>query len=328
MTLNYRGTNGDNRYSMESVFPYSETVRMVGLGGHDLLSGAFLHDNFLYGGTGNDTLTGGSFHDQAWGHSGNDYINSWMSDTARFYGGGGQDTLVGGASSLLDGGRGADSMIGGEGGDIYVVDNVRDVIVEEYTPFFDNNPNPRDTVRASIDWTLGARLENLELTGTAALSGTGNMDHNQLTGNAGGNVLRGLAGNDVLSGLAGNDTLEGGYGRDVLIGGAGADLLRGGMGADRFVFNSVEDSRAGKMRDTIADFAKGDKIVLQKIDADLATAGNQAFDFIGNEAFSGLAGELRYVGGVIQADVNGDGRVDLAIRVNGQPDLSATDFLL
>lgn len=107
----------------------------------------------------------------------------------------------------LDGGLGADTLIGGIGDDLYYVDNAGDVVTEVAG-------EGTDSVIASISWTLGATFENLALTGTAAIDGTGND---------GANIMFGNDGNNVLSGLGDNDTLDGGLGADTLIGGAGDD---------------------------------------------------------------------------------------------------------
>ncbi len=121
------------------------------------------------------------------------------------------------AANTLDGDSGGDTLQGGLGDDTYVVHSLADVITE-------NADEGTDTVRSSLNWTLGATLENLVLTGTSNLSGTGNAATNQITGNSGANLLSGLAGNDTLSAGAGNDTLDGGSGNDSLVGGAGDDL--------------------------------------------------------------------------------------------------------
>ncbi|MFN9176732.1 MAG: bluetail domain-containing putative surface protein, partial [Synechocystis sp.] len=110
----------------------------------------------------------------------------------------------------LDGKAGADTMIGGLGNDTYTVDNIGDVVTE-------NLNEGTDAVTASIDYTLGANLENLTLSGTANLNGTGNDLNNTLNGNSGNNTLTGLAGNDRLDGKAGADTLIGGLGNDPYI---------------------------------------------------------------------------------------------------------------
>ena len=74
-----------------------------------------------------------------------------------------------------------------------------------------------DTVQSSITYTLGGEVENLTLTGTAAINGTGNALDNVLTGNSANNILTGGAGNDTLIGSAGADTLIGGTGNDTYV---------------------------------------------------------------------------------------------------------------
>src|SRR4030095_9856646 len=109
------------------------------------------------------------------------------------------NTLTGNAGNdTLNGGGGADTLRGGTGHDIYVGDHTGDSVTE-------NANEGTDTVQSTITYTLGANLENLTLTGTTVVNGTGNN-----------------AGNDTLNGGAGNDTLVGGTGNDVYYFGPGA----------------------------------------------------------------------------------------------------------
>jgi Ca2+-binding RTX toxin-like protein len=120
----------------------------------------------------------------------------------------GANTLDGGdGNDTLNGGTGVDHMIGGAGNDTFVIDNVGDTVTEQANGGI-------DTVQSGIGYTLGDNLENLTLTGTADIDGTGNGLNNILTGNTGANTL---------SGGDGNDTLNGGTGTDHMIGGAGND---------------------------------------------------------------------------------------------------------
>jgi Ca2+-binding RTX toxin-like protein len=223
-------------------------------------------------------------------------------------------------NDTLDGGSGADRMLGGTGtgNDTFYVDNLGDQVVE-YTN------QGSDAVFSSITYTLAANVENLTLTGTAALSGTGNTLANVITGNGGKNVLSGLAGADTLAG------------------GANADVLIGGTGPDRFDFNLVSDSIATiTARDAIragggavafegAGVAGGDVIDLSGIDANTGLAGNQAFVFGGT-----TAGHLSLVNSgtttIVNANVDADAAFEFVLAIEDGGVLAsaykAGDFIL
>ncbi|MBI2256729.1 MAG: FG-GAP repeat protein, partial [Proteobacteria bacterium] len=136
---------------------------------------------------------------------------------------------------------GNDTLVGGQGDDTYVVDSVSDIITESLTNALGGGT---DTVESSISWGLAAltNIDNLTLTGSANINGTGNALANTITGNSGNNILDGGAGNDTLVGGLGNDTLLGGLGNDVLKGGAGNNTLKGGTGNDIYEIESTTDT--------------------------------------------------------------------------------------
>jgi Ca2+-binding RTX toxin-like protein len=149
-----------------------------------------------------------------------------------------------------------------------------------------------------------------------------------LAGDDGRDQLWGGAGDDLLSGGRGRDKIAGEKGRDVLTGGLDADKLKGGADADTFRFLSIADSKPGSRRDKIGDFRNGDEIDLSAIDANASEDGNQAFVFIGDAAFTGVAGQLRFSGKLVQGDTDGNGKADFEIKLSGGVDLDAADFLL
>jgi Ca2+-binding RTX toxin-like protein len=187
------------------------------------------------------------------------------------------NTLTGNAAvNRLDGGAGADTMAGGLGDDVYIVGSAADVVTELAGQGIDG-------IESAVSLTLGANVENLNLTGAVAKNAFGNGLANVLVGNSAANVLRGAA---------------------------GADTLTGGADADIFDFNSITESGVGDgLRDIIADFVSGlDQIDFSGIDADLGDPGNDVFVNLGTAAFTG-AGQLRYEfdGGntLIQGNVGG-----------------------
>ncbi len=337
----------------DTLFGDVGTDTLYGGDGNDVMQGGADADT-LSGGAGDDRLAGGAGADAMSGGDGNDfYMVDDAGDTVDETGGSGTDTVrawiswtlgagfenlelagtasqgqgnaadnlitgsnkanillgLDGADTLnglagddrLDGGTGADTMSGGLGNDTYVVDNAGDVIDE-------TGGGGVDTVETALAFTLAGDFENLTLTGSGDVDGTGNGLANVLTGNAGANTLTGGGGADQLIG-GGDD--------DVLIGGLGNDRLTGGAGADRFVFDGLE---AGGT-DTILDlnFAQGDVIDLSGIDAIAGTPSNDAFTFVSK--FTKVAGQavLKASGGttVLQLDVNGDGKADMTIMLNG-----------
>jgi len=143
-------------------------------------------------------------------------------------------------------------------------------------------------------------------------------------------------GNFRLFGGAGNDILTGGGAADLIFGGLRGDTLTGGGGNDIFRYDNVAESNSTE-RDGIQDFNSGDVIDLSRIDANTLIAGDQAFSFIGNAAFSNTAGELRFenisLGGpiwLVQGDTDGNGVSDfeVVLVINPADPITATDFIL
>src|SRR5260221_241072 len=199
---------------------------LFGRGGNDTLDGGLGADK-LQGGVGNDTYyvdnSGDLIQENA--GEGNDSVfaslswtlgsnveNLTLTGTAAINatGNGLNNVLTGNSgSNILNGGAGSDTLIGGAGDDTYVVDSA-DTIVE-------NAGEGIDTVNASFSYTLGANLENLSLSGTSRINGTGNALDNVLTGNSANNTLAGGDGDDKLDGAGGRDTLIGGAGNDSYV---------------------------------------------------------------------------------------------------------------
>jgi Ca2+-binding RTX toxin-like protein len=265
---------------------------ITGNSGNNTLNGGSGNDK-LTGGAGNDTLIGGLGNDTYTVDSNTDTIienagegtdtvsssvtfslsalvnieNLTLTGTAAINGTGntannvitgnsGNNSLNGGSGNdKLTGGAGNDTLIGGLGNDTYTVDSTTDTIVE-------NTGEGTDTVSSSVTFSLAAlvNVENLTLTGTAAINGTGNTANNVITGNTGNNSLDGGAGNDILTGKTGKDTLT------------------GGLGVDRFDYRNLGDSLLSNF-DVITDFnanAGNDLLLISTTRAGFFNAGTVA----------------------------------------------------
>ena len=229
-------------YSSATNFILSSNVENLYLIGSTNINGTGNNlANTITGNSGNNTLSGGNGNDILNGNAGND---------------------------ILNGGSGNDNMSGGTGNDTYYVNSNSDLVNE-------NASSGTDLIYSSAtNFTASSNVENLTLTGSSNINGTGNTLANTITGNSG---------NNTLSGGNGNDTLIGGDGGDILYGGIGNDLLTGGNGGDTFQVNT------GYGRDIISDYENsGDKIQL----VNGIEQSDLSFNFVGNNTSIYLESDL------------------------------------
>lgn len=135
-------------------------------------------------------------------------------------------------------------------------------------------------------------------------------------------------------GGSGGDTIVGNAVGNVITGGTGFDKMTGLGGADTFIFFKGDTRSTRSTADTITDFhhTDGDIIDFTHRDANSVLAGDQAFTFIGNQAFHKVAGELHTIQEAndtwIEGDTNGNGKADFIIHLTGSIQLQSTDFHL
>ncbi|MBS9394218.1 MAG: hypothetical protein HEQ29_14105 [Dolichospermum sp. LBC05a] len=259
----------------ETKFIYNIRVRTTDNGGLTFEKALTINVNNLneiLGTTGNNNLVGTANNDYIDGKAGNDTLN---------------------------GGAGVDILIGGTGNDIYVVDSITDTITE-------NANEGTDSIQSSVTFTLAtlSNIENLTLTGTTAINGTGNDGNNVITGNTG---------NNILTGGLGNDTLNGGLGTDTLIGATGNDIYVVDSTTDTITENANEgtDSIQSSVTFTLATLSNIENLTLTGTTAINGT-GND-----GNNVITGNTGNNILTGGLGNDTLNGGLGTDTLIGATG-----------
>lgn len=267
--------------------------------------------------------------------SGRDFVTSTSEDGNTIFLGKGDDVYF--VQSLTSSG-GRDRVDGGDGNDeLRFFTNKSSYFGGDGDDFFHSNGRKNDIDGGdgidAVTFTsqggpngLGITLDlsiNAVRTGTAPKSiqdvisiehAVGSIFADTMTGSNVDNFLSGYDGADILRGLGGDDSLEGGLGQDS---------LSGDSGADQFFFRTIADSQTG-VGDVILDFssAEGDVINLVEIDF------SGTVTFIADGAFTGSGnGEIRFAGGFVTIDVNGDAVADMEILTN-LASMSNTDLLV
>jgi len=312
------------------LFTNVEGLTLLGSANLDAIGNSSV--NILTGNSGNNLLDGGSGADSMIGGAGDDrYVVDSTSDTITEEAGGGFDvvsasasfslskevenlTLTGSAAingsghdnvntitgnsgaNTLDGKAGADTLIGRAGNDIYLVDNVGDVVIEAAT-------EGTDVVQSTVSYTLTANVEELTLTGSAAIDATGNSLNNKLTGNSGANILDGGLGTDSMSGGAGNDTYVVDNGGDTI-----TEVSSGGIDV---VHSSVSFSLAANVENLSLTGA-----------ANISGTGNTSANTLtgnsGNNALNGSSGADGMSGGAGDDSYTVDNTGDTVNEVAGE----------
>jgi Ca2+-binding RTX toxin-like protein len=363
-TLTINGTFNFTQTAVNSGILIAATNQnLSGTTNADTLNGGAGNDT-LWGLDGNDTLNGGEGNDKLYGGAGNDTLNGGLG-TDTYTGGAGADTfrfadpdeINGDTITDFSGDQIAFAIAGlSYIGDAPFTNTPGQYRYEDGRIAFDSDGDGQADKNVFVQGFTGMLQEtaagsnvlmaapNLTLHGGATadiLTGGNGLDtiygwagNDTLSGGMGSDTLYG-GGDDILYGGTGNDTLDGGDGADTLNGGLGDDTLTGGAGNDIFKFASLAEIGDGYYDngyydyETIADFVSGaDKIDLAGVDANVGLAGDQAFSFVGTNAFSGAAGELRYQSGYLSGDVNGDLNTDFVIQLAGSPTLTAADLVL
>jgi hypothetical protein len=319
------GEPGTNRYDYNiTVNDANFTGGIVKINGGNLLAGEDFTFNgaaeddarfLIYGGFGQDNLTGGQQGDVFFFDGG-----TWQQGD-KVDGQGGYDAL------FLRGNYTIDFNAAGWGTAFTGIENLT-VTSQSDTRYASTTGGPYNYAITFADALLGAG-ETLTVNAALLQPGEALMFDGHLE----------TSGRFRFFGGQGADTFIGGSGNDDIYGGGGADVLQGNGGVDFFRYDLVSNSTAAA-KDTILGFDHNvDKIDLSQIDAKSATAGDEGFTFINASPFSGLggssAGELRayQVSSAtnlwqVEGDVDGDGSADfvLQVYVNAFQTLTGGDF--
>ncbi len=287
-----------------------------------IISGLGLHDEPGAGGSGSANPVPSLYYGVNTGNV--DKIEGVLSQYALdFIGSQGDDKFVGGLfDDYVDGGAGNDQLFGARGNDVIDGGLGDDVL----SGGFGN-----DTLMGGDgnDWIAGDEGDDGIDGGKGDDIAYGGAGNDWMLGGKRWDKLYGGDGDDTLFGDQGKDKLFGDAGNDYLSGGRGRDVLTGGSGADTFVFsNRLDSGNKKKSWDVIRDFNQdeGDQIDLSGLKGELTFIGKDGFSADGD-------GEVRYSyknkkATLVKLDRDGDGHVDMKIKLDGKIELTDGDFIL
>src|SRR5215472_5313324 len=308
-------------------------IQVFGQGGNDTITldeaNGALPAAQLFGGAGNDVLTGGSGADQLFGGAGNDLLFGGAGNDVliggdgddQVFGQGGNDRMIwnpGDDSDLFEGGDGNDTaeVNGGNGSEVFTVTaNGSRVRFDRVTPapFFLDIGTTENLVL-----NMNGGDDSFSATGNLAtlinLTVDGGAGNDTILGGNGADTLIGGDGNDFIDGNQGNDTASLGAGDDVFQWdpGDGSDVVEGGDGTDTLLFNGAN------VAETFDISANGSRVRLTR------DIGNVTMDVNGVEHI-----QLNALGGadsITVNDLSGTGVTQVAIDLASPPGSGAGDL--
>jgi Ca2+-binding RTX toxin-like protein len=316
-------------------------IQVFGQGGNDTItldeSNGALPAAQLFGGAGNDVLTGGSGADLLFGGAGNDILNGKGGNDLLF-GGAGNDTLIGGDgddqvfgeagndrmiwnpgddSDLFEGGDGTDTaeVNGGNGAEIFTVTaNGARVRFDRLNPApFSLDIGTTENLVLNMNGGDDTFSASGNLAALISLTVDGGAGNDTILGGNGADTLLGGDGNDFIDGNQGNDTAFLGAGDDVFQWdpGDGSDTVEGQDGTDTLVFNGAN------INEKIDISANGSRVRLTR------DIGNVTMDLNGIEHI-----QLNALGGadnITVNDLSGTGVTQVAIDLASTPNTGAGD---
>jgi Ca2+-binding RTX toxin-like protein len=323
-------------YSTSDAGVYVSLWQGFGMGG-DAQGDTLVSIEHLDGSDFPDTLGGDDNGNLLRGLDGNDTLKGWGGDDV-LEGMAGNDVLEGGARSDRSGGdrlESGDRLDGGTGVDTASYDMSTEGVFVDLESSTGQGGDAAGDFYVSIENVIGSHHDDVLAGHDADNVLNGQQGHDILKGGGGTDALWGGGDDDELLGENGVDTLHGGFGSDTVYGGYGFDILYGDADADTFVWHATgETSVSTVLADRIKDFnaAEGDLIAVSGIDANVYAGGNQAFTFIGDAAFSGTPGELRYYHSFgntyIEMQTGTSADVEGVIRLTGIATPEASWFVL
>jgi|GEM_PF-4447588 len=282
------GGGGDDRIALVGLDalaagqPFEAEIRIHGEAGRDTIdASSFYLDTILKGGSGDDSIQGGTANDQIFGEEGNDTLAS----------GNGDDIVIGGAGGdTIETGAGDDIVIGDQGTLTYSGGTITRIA-----------SNDLDAGDAGDDVIAAGSGNNVVLGGLGndlitALEGADILVGDQ------GTITRLARGLDV--GIASTDTERGGD--DVIQAGAGDDLVIAGNGADTVIADAGNDVVIGDN----GDMARTNLGHLEKV---TTTASGQG----GADTLRGNDGDHLIMGGAAGDTIGGGAGNDLVLGDNG-----------
>jgi serralysin len=240
----------------------------------DLLNFADI-ENLILLGSGNVSGTGNNLNNQIFGNSGN---------------------------NTLSGRGGLDVLIGGDGNDIYILENANDTVVDSAGI---------DMVTSTVTRSLGdyTSIENLQLFGTANITGIGNDLDNRITGNSGNNTLSGKGGNDTLLGGAGDDYYELQDGSDVVLDLSGNDGITTTISRNLANYSGIENLQL---------------VGTANIDGTGNLLNNRIIGNSGNNVLAGAGGHDTMNGGAGDDTYILEDSVDVVVDPSGKDTITST----